>query len=83
MRDCSVFLFNNNFCPKSMVARLTKSFYPPRILDYYTSLVVVLKVNFEKCRYIIGDSLFREFYTYRDMVVYRNFLMNVEKYLII
>ena len=29
-----------------------------------------------------GGPLFREFYTYGDVVVCRNFLMDVEKYLI-
>ena len=43
----------------------------------------VLKINLEKCRCIIGGPLSREFYTYGDVVVCRNFLMDVEKYLII
>ena len=47
-----------------------------------TQVIIVLKINLEKCRCIIGGPLSREFYTYGDVVVCRNFLMDVEKYLI-
>ena len=42
----------------------------------------MLKINLEKYRCIIGGPLSREFYTYRYVVVSRNFLMDIEKYLI-
>jgi len=42
----------------------------------------MLKINLENCKCIIGGPLSREFYTYRDVVVCRNLLMDVKKYLI-
>jgi len=41
--------------------------------------LAVLKINLEKCRCIIGGPLSREFYTYGDVVVCKNFFMDVEK----
>ena len=51
---------------------------PFRVLKSPVDLLL-LKINLEKCRCIIGGPLSREFYTYGDVVVCKNFFMDVEK----
>lgn len=46
-------------------------------------MLFMLKINLKKCRCIVCGLLSREFYIYGDVIVCRNFLIDVEKYLII